>query len=52
MNEAECPIPVGVFRAVRRPTLHELMEDQIIKARQAAPTDLQAVLNGSEEGGA
>jgi 2-oxoglutarate ferredoxin oxidoreductase subunit beta len=52
MDEAECPIPVGVFRAVRQPTLHELMEDQIIKARQAAPTDLQTVLNGSEEGGA
>jgi 2-oxoglutarate ferredoxin oxidoreductase subunit beta len=52
MNEADCPIPAGVFRAVRQPTLHELMEDQIIKARQAAPTDLQTVLNGSEDAGA
>ena len=50
MDETACPIPVGVFRAVRQPTFHELMEDQIIKARQAAPTELQAVLNGSEEG--
>ena len=49
MSETDCPIPVGVFRAVRQPTLHELMEEQIIKARQAAPTDLQAVLNNSEE---
>ncbi|MCX5796014.1 MAG: 2-oxoacid:ferredoxin oxidoreductase subunit beta [Elusimicrobia bacterium] len=51
MNETECPMPVGVFRAVRQPALHELMEEQIIKAKQAAPTDLQAVLNASEEGG-
>ena len=49
MNESECPIPLGVFRSVRQPTLHELMEEQIIKARQAAPTDLQTVLNNSEE---
>jgi len=52
MDETACPVPVGVFRAVRQPALHELMDDQIIKARQAVPTDLQAVLNGLEEGGA
>jgi len=52
MSESELPVPVGVFRAVRQPTLHELMEEQIIKARQSAPTDLQAVLNNSEEAAA
>ncbi len=52
MNETNHPVPVGVFRAVRQPTLHELMEEQIIKARQSAPTDLQAVLNNSEEAAA
>ncbi|MDD5630017.1 MAG: thiamine pyrophosphate-dependent enzyme, partial [Elusimicrobia bacterium] len=51
MDDTRCPIPVGVFRAVRQPALHDLMEEQIIKAKQAAPTDLQAVLNGSEESG-
>ncbi|MBI5239271.1 MAG: 2-oxoacid:ferredoxin oxidoreductase subunit beta [Elusimicrobia bacterium] len=50
MGEGGLPLPVGVFRAVRRPALHELMEDQISKARQAAPTDLQAVLNSPQEG--
>jgi len=50
MSEYGCPLPVGVLRSVRQPTFHELMETQIIKARQAAPTDLQTVLNGFEEG--
>ena len=52
MNENNHPVPLGVFRAVRQPALHELMEEQIIKARQSAPTDLQAVLNNSEEAAA
>ncbi|MDD5656495.1 MAG: hypothetical protein PHF00_04475, partial [Elusimicrobia bacterium] len=52
MSEHGCPIPVGVFRAVRQPAFHELMEDQIAKARQTAPTKLQTVLNGSDEAAA
>lgn len=51
MDAAQFPIPIGVFRAVRRPTLHELMEDQIAKARQISPPNLQALLNGGDEAG-
>jgi 2-oxoglutarate ferredoxin oxidoreductase subunit beta len=49
MSGPDLPIPMGVFRAVRQPAFHELMEDQIAKARQVKPTTLQAVLNGAEE---
>ena len=49
MDDSRFPIPVGVFRAVRRPTLHELMEDQIAKARRSNPQDLQAVLAAVDE---
>ncbi|HAM35471.1 MAG TPA: 2-oxoacid:ferredoxin oxidoreductase subunit beta [Elusimicrobia bacterium] len=49
LDDSRFPIPVGVFRAVRRPTLHELMDDQIDKAGKLKPQDLQAVLSASEE---
>jgi len=49
MDETRFPIPIGVFRAVRRPTLHELMEDQIAKARRSHPPDLQALLSSADE---
>jgi len=41
------PIAQGVFRAVERPTLNELMDGQIEQAK-AVPADLQKLLNGPE----
>ncbi len=42
------PVPQGIFRAVERPMLHELMDAQIDSARQDKPADLQKLLNGPE----
>jgi 2-oxoglutarate ferredoxin oxidoreductase subunit beta len=41
------PVAQGVFRAVERPALHELMDGQIAQAR-AVPPDLQKLLKGPE----
>ena len=48
MNRPEFPVPQGVFRAVQRPALHELIEAQVEEARKAAAPDLQKLLRGSE----
>jgi 2-oxoglutarate ferredoxin oxidoreductase subunit beta len=42
------PMPQGIFRAVERPTLHDLMTAQIDHAKSAAPADLQKLLKGPE----
>jgi len=42
------PVPQGIFRAVERPMLHELMDAQIDRARTDKPADLQKLLNGPE----
>ncbi len=46
-NMAE-PVPQGIFRAVERPMLHELMTSQIDQAKAAKPADLQKLLTGPE----
>ena len=42
------PVPQGVFRAVERPPLHELMVAQIDQAKSEKPADLQKLLRGPE----
>ena len=42
------PVPQGVFRCVQRPTLHELIDEQVAAAKKTASVDLQKLLNGSE----
>ncbi len=48
LDPPDLPAPVGVFRAVERPALHELIDAQLDAARKAAPGDLQQVLTGPE----
>jgi 2-oxoglutarate ferredoxin oxidoreductase subunit beta len=43
--------PIGVFRAVVRPTYDEIVRDQIAKARQSAAepeAELSKLLNGGD----
>jgi 2-oxoglutarate ferredoxin oxidoreductase subunit beta len=42
------PVAQGIFRAVERPVLHELMDEQIEQARKEKPADLQKLLKGPE----
>jgi 2-oxoglutarate ferredoxin oxidoreductase subunit beta len=43
------PVPVGVLRAVPRPTHDKLIEDQLAAAvAKSGPGDLEAVINGGE----
>ena len=43
------PVPVGVFRAVTRPTHDQLIEDQLAQAvARAGAGQLDRVLNGGE----
>ena len=42
------PVAQGIFRAVERPALHELMDGQIAQARAEKPADLQKLLKGPE----
>ena len=45
----EFPVPVGVLRAISRPTHDRLIEDQLVSAvAKAGAGDLQAVLTGGE----
>ncbi len=47
MGGAPFPTPLGVFRSVQRPTLHELIDEQVTASRKGTP-DLQALLRGAE----
>jgi 2-oxoglutarate ferredoxin oxidoreductase subunit beta len=48
IGRPDFPVPQGVFRAVERPTLEDLIEGQVAAARQARPADLTALLRGAE----
>ena len=48
LNRPDFPVAQGVFRCVRRPALHELIEEQVAEARKAGKPDLQKLLRGSE----
>lgn len=41
------PVPIGVFRAIERPTYDALLHDQVSKAKKATSGDLQKLLAGS-----
>ncbi|MCZ7526045.1 MAG: 2-oxoacid:ferredoxin oxidoreductase subunit beta [Acidimicrobiia bacterium] len=44
-DRPDVPTPIGVFRAVRRPTYETLVEDQVAEARaRSGPGDLAALL--------
>lgn len=46
MRYPEYPVPIGVFRAVERPTYDELMQQQIDRAvERQGPGDLEALFN-------
>ena len=42
------PVPQGIFRSIGRPTLHQLMDQQIVHAKKTAEPDLQKLLKGPE----
>ena len=49
MQYPEYPVPVGVFRAVGKPTYEEMLDDQISTAIGAkGPGDLAKLLNSGE----
>ena len=39
---------MGIFRAIERPSLHELMNEQVAASRKANPADLQQLVKGPE----
>lgn len=44
LNPPEFPTPIGVFRAVEKPTYEDIMHQQILAAKQKRPPDLEALL--------
>jgi 2-oxoglutarate/2-oxoacid ferredoxin oxidoreductase subunit beta len=48
LGAPDFPVPVGVFKDVLRPSLHELLDEQVETAKKAQPADLERLLNGSE----
>ncbi|MBI4576342.1 MAG: 2-oxoacid:ferredoxin oxidoreductase subunit beta [Planctomycetes bacterium] len=49
LDYPEYPIPLGVFRAIQRPTLETMMQTQVDQAVQkGGPRDLDALLRGRE----
>ncbi len=49
MDYPEYPVPVGVFRAVQKPTYEELLEEQIRRAvAQRGPGDLEKLLRSGD----
>ena len=47
-SHPDMPVPIGVFRAVQKPTYDELVADQVKKAQAKSPADLQNVVFGTE----
>jgi 2-oxoglutarate ferredoxin oxidoreductase subunit beta len=49
MDQPEFPVPIGIFRALLRPTYEELMEGQVRQAiAKLGPGNLEALLNSGE----
>lgn len=48
LSPPEFPTPIGVFRAVTRPTYEEIVNAQIAQARNQTPPDIQGLLKGPE----
>lgn len=49
LDEEKFPVPMGVFRAVRRPTFDEMMNDQIRQAQEKSGTgDLKKLIYSGE----
>ena len=49
LGEPSFPVPLGVLRAVERPTYEQLLEEQIVEAKSKhGKTDLQKLLAGNE----
>ncbi len=48
LSPPEFPTPIGVFRAVTRPTYEEIVNAQIAQALNQAPPDIQGLLKGPE----
>jgi 2-oxoglutarate ferredoxin oxidoreductase subunit beta len=44
----EFPVPIGVFRAVQRPSYDKLMNDQVEKARASRQQSVQDLLNENQ----
>jgi 2-oxoglutarate/2-oxoacid ferredoxin oxidoreductase subunit beta len=49
MHYPEYPVPLGVFRAIERPTYESMLRDQIESARaRSGPGDLERLINSGE----
>jgi 2-oxoglutarate/2-oxoacid ferredoxin oxidoreductase subunit beta len=49
MEQPDFPQPVGIFRAVERPTYEDLMEEQIDAAiAKSGPGNLEKLLNSGD----
>jgi 2-oxoglutarate ferredoxin oxidoreductase subunit beta len=49
LNHPEFPVPLGVFRAIKRPVYHEMMHAQIEMARKAGgEADIKKLVRGSK----
>jgi len=49
MEQPDFPQPVGIFRAVERPTYEDLMDEQIDAAiAKSGPGNLEKLMNGGE----
>jgi len=48
LHAPEFPTPLGVLRAIERPTLEALYLDQLAKAKPAKPATLQTLLDSGE----
>jgi 2-oxoglutarate ferredoxin oxidoreductase subunit beta len=49
LGEPDFPVPLGVFRAVERPTYEGLVEEQVVEAKKKpGATDLQALIDAGD----
>jgi 2-oxoglutarate ferredoxin oxidoreductase subunit beta len=49
MEQPEFPQPVGIFRAIERPTYEEMMEDQVAASiAKSGPGNLEKLLNSGD----
>jgi 2-oxoglutarate ferredoxin oxidoreductase subunit beta len=48
MDYPDFPVPLGVFRAIEKPTYEKMLNDQVRAAKAKAKPDLQAIVTGKE----
>jgi 2-oxoglutarate ferredoxin oxidoreductase subunit beta len=48
MKYPKFPEPIGIFRAIQKPTYNEMLDKQMEEAKESVTKSLKEIINGEE----